>query len=117
VEAAAIAEIFDSVLESFNLDSRCVAGAGSIDLKKSEAGLLSFCESRSIPSVFFSADDLQSVQGGFSGSDFVKETTGVDNVCERAAVLASGNGSLLIKKTARNGVSIAAAAASVDLHF
>jgi cobalt-precorrin 5A hydrolase len=117
IEGAAIAEIFDAALESLNLDGRCVAGAGSIDLKKTEAGLLGFCESRSIPCVFFDAASLQSVKGSFSGSDFVKKTTGVDNVCERAAVLASGNGELLIKKTTRNGVSIAAAAADMDLCF
>jgi cobalt-precorrin 5A hydrolase len=114
---AAIAEIFDSSIESLSLDGRCVAGVGSIDLKKTEAGLLGFCKNRSIPCVFFDTAALQSVEGSFSGSDFVKKTTGVDNVCERAAVLASGNGEIIIKKTARNGVSIAAAAADMDLRF
>jgi cobalt-precorrin 5A hydrolase len=114
---SAIADFFDSSLESLDLDGRCVAGIGSIDLKKTEAGLLGFCENRSISCVFFDAAALQSVEGSFSGSDFVKKTAGVDNVCERAAVLASGNGKLLIKKTARNGVSIAAAIADIELSF
>ena len=39
----------------------------------------------------------------------MKEKTGVDNVCERAAVLASG-GPLLLKKTAGEGVTAALAA-------
>ncbi len=45
--------------------------------------------------------------GTFSASEFVRETVGVDNVCERAAVLAGG--SLIIPKTAAGGVTVAAA--------
>ena len=43
-------------------------------------------------------------------SPFVRQVTGTDNVCERAAVLASG-GPLLLKKTAGEGVTAALAAA------
>ena len=46
--------------------------------------------------------------GAFSVSRFVQGVTGVDNVCERAAVLASG-GTLLLPKYAHTGVTFAAA--------
>ena len=36
----------------------------------------------------YSAEELQAVEGEFTGSDFVKKQVGVDNVCERAALRA-----------------------------
>ncbi|MDR1256238.1 MAG: cobalamin biosynthesis protein [Spirochaetaceae bacterium] len=112
-----IAEAFDDALESLGLDGRCVAGVASIDLKKAEPGLLSFCKNRGLTCVFFGASELNAVEGRFSGSDFVREAAGVDNVCERAAVLASGNGKLIKGKTARRGVTAAAAIKEVLLRF
>ena len=49
------------------------------------------------------------MEGEFSSSQFVKSVTGVDNVCERSAVLAGGR--LIKKKKAADGVTVALAAA------
>ena len=57
----------------------------------------------------YSADELNEAEGEFEGSEFVKKTTGVDNVCERAAVISSG-GALVTGKFAHEGVTFAAAA-------
>ena len=46
--------------------------------------------------------------GAFSASGFVKSVTGVDNVCERSALLGSG-GTLIIKKNAGDGITMAVA--------
>ena len=43
----------------------------------------------------FSAEELEMAEGEFTPSPFVKKITGIDNVCERSAVLAGGR---LIKK-------------------
>ena len=37
----------------------------------------------------------------------MKETTGVDNVCERSALYKNKKGKLIVKKTAKNGVTVA----------
>ena len=80
----------------------------SIDLKKDEEALNMLSRYLKIPFVTFTADELNAVKGNFSSSDFVKETTGVDNICERAAVLLAGEGGkLYFKKKAGNGVTIA----------
>ena len=80
----------------------------SIDLKKDEEALNMLSRYLKIPFVTFSADELNAVKGNFSSSDFVKETTGVDNICERAAVLLAGEGGkLYFKKKAGNGVTVA----------
>lgn len=81
----------------------------SIDLKQNEPGLLAFCRAHGLELETFSAAELQGVPGEFSPSEFVERVTGVDNVCERAAVLGSG-GTLLLKKRTGDGVTMAVAA-------
>lgn len=82
----------------------------SIDLKAKEEGILEFCHKYQIPSRFYSSEELQKLPGSFSASAFVKSITGVDNVCERAALLGAGkNGKLLVKKQALDGVTLAVA--------
>lgn len=81
----------------------------SIDVKAKEEGILKFCEKYKIPFETYSAEELKNVTGKFTGSSFVSGQVGVDNVCERSAVLGSQGGSLLIKKTACNGMTAALA--------
>ena len=82
----------------------------TIDLKRNEPGLLDFCRAHGLELETFSAAQLGAVTGEFSASEFVEQVTGVDNVCERAAVLGS-NGTLCLKKRAMGGVTMAVAAA------
>lgn len=89
----------------------------SITTKQNEAGLLAFVEKYRLPICFYTADELQTAPGVFSASDFVRRTVGVDNVCERAAALSSGNGRKLYGKTVRDGVTIALYAESFRLRF
>mgnify|MGYP001032590711 CR=1 FL=1 len=81
----------------------------TIDLKRNEPGLLDFCRAHGLELETFSAAQLGAVTGEFSASEFVEQVTGVDNVCERAAVLGS-NGTLCLKKRAMCGVTMAVAA-------
>lgn len=97
----------------------------SIDLKKEEAGLLEFCETRNVPFETYTAEELQAVSGTFSASEFVTGVTGVDNVCERSAVKYASehgmnqgerllgrqakHGELLLRKQAYGGVTVALA--------
>lgn len=98
------------VLDDEGIYTQAMARVASIDVKQDEAGLLEFCESWKLPVLFFSADELMAVQGDFSASDFVKNTVGVDNVCERAAMRSAGkNAKLIVKKTCMDGVTVAIA--------
>lgn len=91
-----------------SLAPACIAAAASIDLKADEAGLLAFCRAHGWPITFYSAEQLRALPGPFTPSPFVQSVTGVDNVCERAAVLASG-GCIRIPKQAGGGVTFALA--------
>ncbi len=80
----------------------------SIDLKAREPGLLEACRTLGLPLSTYPAQALAALPGPFTPSAFVQSVTGVDNVCERAAVLGSG-GTLLAPKYAKNGVTLALA--------
>ncbi len=87
-----------------------ICAIASIDLKKAEKGLLELAQYLHVPFVTYTAQQLAQVPGEFSESDFVREQTGVSNVCERAAVMCAGDaGSLVLKKTAGNGITVAVA--------
>jgi len=85
-----------------------VCAIATVDTKRDEAGLLEFSQLYDLPLVFYTADELKNACGEFAGSDFVNETVGVDNVCERAAALCGGTDELVIKKTVKDGVTVAA---------
>ena len=106
--AAQLEAAFAAFCTDTNLAPVGITAAASIDLKQNEPGLLEFCRSHGWPVSFSSAAQLRAVPGTFSASRFVQGVTGVDNVCERAAVLASG-GTLLLPKYAHTGVTFAAA--------
>ena len=99
---------FAAFCSQHGLAPESIVSAASIDLKQNEAGLLEFCKKHNWNIPFFSAGQLRAVPGTFTPSTFVQNVTGVDNVCERAAVLASG-GTLCIPKQAGGGVTFALA--------
>lgn len=110
--AEEIARAVDLALAGQGISRQAAAGVYSIDVKAEEPGLLAFCRERRLPFGTFSAEELNRVQGDFAASAFVSGAVGVDNVCERSAVLGSGSGNesrLVIRKQAHQGVTVAAA--------
>ena len=101
-----IAEAVSRAAAQAGISLRAIAGVSSIDLKKDEPGLVAYCRGRGFPFETFSAEELRAVEGQFTPSSFVSSVTGVDNVCERSAVRASG-GQLIAGKMAREGVTVA----------
>ena len=113
VSAMALETAFRVFCEERGVVPEAIERAASIELKRDEAGLLSFCRTHAWPLRFYSAEALCAVPGAYSASAFVQGVTGVDNVCERAAVLCT-DGSLVEKKFARGGVTFALAARQRD---
>ena len=115
----AVAQAVDVCLEQAGMETAALAGVASIDIKSQEAGLLAFAERMHLPLQFYTAEELNQVEGKFTESAFVKQITGTDNVCERSAMLAAmtagelmgtaGSGMLLQPKTALDGVTAALA--------
>ena len=114
-EKEAIANAVEQVFRENGLDFRAVKCAASIDLKQDEEGLLSFCKEQNIPIHFYTAEELTALPGEFTPSPFVRKVTGVDNVCERSALVGADN--LIVKKTACHGVTVAVAMENWEVHF
>jgi cobalt-precorrin 5A hydrolase len=111
VSAEAVRDLVDQVFAENRLSPLRIRTICTIDIKRSEPGLVEFAEALGAPLLAFAAEELNAVAGDFAGSDYVLSVTGTDNVCERAAVAGGlsggGKGRLIVGKTARDGVTLA----------
>ena len=110
-------ELFEETALRFLRENRVsqlsLRAVASIDIKRDEPALVRFCEKYRLPLRVYSAEKLRGVRGLFAHSGFVERTTGVDNVCERAA--AAEGGRLLIGKTAADGITLALSCETEDI--
>ncbi len=113
------------ILEKRGIDIRSIYGIASIDLKCSEPGLLGYSEYMNIPTTFYPATELEKIPGDFDRSAFVEGITGVDNVCERAAIRlvmedepnATREKNLVVPKQKCEGVTVAIASKKGSISF
>lgn len=92
----------------YGLALASVARIASIDIKKDEQGLVDFAHKSGLEMLFFSSRELNCVNG-VSESSIVMKATGAKGVAEPAAVLAAGNGKLLVRKMKWKDVTVAIA--------
>ena len=97
------------MLTAHGILEEAVDMAATIDLKANEPGLLSLTEKKGWKFRTFSAEELRAAPGIYQASAFVQSVTGVDNVCERSAKLASNYGKIIIEKHGACGVTVACA--------
>lgn len=101
-------KMWDFVNDIFRLeglDIRAVKSIGSIDIKRDEYAIKNLANRLNVPFLTFTKDELNSASGDFFESEFVRKTVGVGNVCERAVCIQCNN--LIVKKTAREGMTVA----------
>ena len=120
-DARGIAEAAQKVLDRSGFHKEAFEQIASIDLKKEEQGILEYCKERNLPFETYSAEQLKEVEGSFAESKFVEETMGVDNVCERSAILGSSKhgekSNLILRKYAEDGVTAALARRKWSVQF
>ena len=109
-------ERFTRFCEENGILPEAICASATIDLKRDETGLSDFCAAHGWTLSFYTAEELAAVEGDFTPSAFVAQTTGVDNVCERAAVKRA-NGELTVKKYAGDGVTFALAKRNYSLDW
>ena len=103
-----IEALIDETLKTAGMKKEQIFALASIDKKQDEQGFLIWSRQHRVPFLTYTAKELQKVQGNFHASAFVESQVGVDNVCERSAVLAAG-GTLVFHKYAHTGVTFALA--------
>lgn len=102
-------EFLADCLREQGLTKDRLAAIGSVAEKADEEGICRLAAEMELPFLIFTAEELKAAEGSFQESAFVESTVGVGNVCERAAVLGSEGGRLLMRKTCRNGMTFAIA--------
>ncbi len=117
IHTSDIEGMFGKALAKIGASPDRVRALASINLKSDEPGLLEFASAHRLPITFYSAEELNSVEGEFSWSGFVNSVTGVDCVCERSAVKLSNGGRLLLRKFAGDGVTVAVAEEERSVDF
>ena len=80
----------------------------SIDAKSKERGLIELATELGIPFITYTVEELISLEGRFNDSDFVKDTVGVGNVCERSVAFYMKNaGKIVVQKVSKDGMTCA----------
>jgi cobalt-precorrin 5A hydrolase len=102
-----------NIIESENYHISAINALASIDKKANENGILEFAKKYGLPFNTYSAEELNSLEGDFTKSEFVKSVVEVDNVCERSAVIES-NGKLIRRKDTCDGAGVTVALAIND---
>ncbi len=102
-----------NILKKENYHILAINALASIDKKANEKGILEFAKKYDLPFNTYAADELNSLEGDFTKSEFVKSVVEVDNVCERSAVMES-NGELIRRKDTCNGAGVTVALAIND---
>ena len=105
------------VLAEHGLVMEQVQALASIDLKKEEPALLALAEKYRIPFAVYTAAELREIREVTSKSEFVERTAGVDNVCERAALLCGEGGKLFQGKRIGTSMTSALVRMPVTLEF
>ena len=114
-EPATLQDCVEAALVGLGLASESVCALATIDLKAAEPAVVELAAKHGWLLRTFSAQALAAQSGDFASSEFVRAHVGVDNVCERAALRNAET--LLVKKTARSGVTVAAAAEHWEVRF
>lgn len=117
-EADAIDAFISQALEASGIFVWQVKALATITLKAREEGLISWSRKQRIPFMTYTPEELEGVEGSTHPSQFVKAVTGVDNVCERAALKAAGSGGKLVyEKHGRDGMTLAIAKGNWSVRF
>lgn len=104
-----IKELVEESCRTQGIFPEAISRICSIDLKKEEPGIIAYSKEKKLDFITFTAEELKTISGNYTTSDFVRSITGVDNVCERSARLGSRMGELIQNKTGKNGVTVALA--------
>jgi cobalt-precorrin 5A hydrolase len=104
----------EAALERVHVPLARVHSFATVDIKRTSKPMLDAVEKLGAPLEFLSVEALRLVNNAELSPDsaMVQQKIGVGGVCERAALLATGNNSkLILKKTKQNGVTVAVAEA------
>ena len=116
-DPAKLREFVNTTLGSLGIAPERVSAVASIDIKRDEEAVLELARCLRAPARFYSSEELNSLEGDFSRSRFVQSVTEVDCVCERSAAMAAGGNDFILRKTARDGMTVAVCRRDISPRF
>jgi cobalt-precorrin 5A hydrolase len=105
-EEEIITAIIDA-LDRVNKSPLSIKHIATIDVKRSEKGIIDAANYYGVPLRIIDSEKVKGVEKSFETSNFVRNSIGVGAVAEPVAILSSDKGSLILKKTKYNGITIA----------
>lgn len=97
-----------ALLAEKGISEKSLLALCSIDAKSDEQGLIELAAELGIPFITYTAEELLLLEGRFNDSDFVKDTMGVGNVCERSVACYLKNaGKIVVQKVSKDGMTCA----------
>lgn len=109
IGAGNVKKAIKDAIKKVNIGLEAIRLVATVDLKRNEKGLIKACHDLDLPLVFISKESIGNYRGEISKSDMVKWYIGLDGVCEPCALLAGRRARLILKKEARDGVTVALA--------
>jgi cobalt-precorrin 5A hydrolase len=79
----------------------------TVDIKAEEPGLVAFCRRHGIALRIISKRQIEARPWVSKPSEWVRQSVGLDGVCEPCALIASTRGRLVVPKTTLDGVAVA----------
>ena len=111
---AEIEEAVAGVFSEHGLSLKSVRNIATIDLKKSEAGLMEFALKYRLPIEYFDKESLSGADFPSPASDVVLKYVGTPAVCESAAIISSGTSLFVSKASFKGAVTVAVARLSFN---
>lgn len=99
------------------IPSVAVAKVISIRERNGEDAIREYCEERNIPFITYTKDELEDVSGKFTEVKCEQSVAGIDNICERCAILGSNSGRVLRRIYEENGITISLAIKKWNVEF
>jgi cobalt-precorrin 5A hydrolase len=88
-------------------DLSCVRELVTVDLKANEPGLVALSQRYGIPLRVVARHQIEARPWVTKPSEWVRQSVGLDGVCEPCALIACGRGRLVVPKTTLDGVAVA----------
>ncbi|MDO8530692.1 MAG: cobalamin biosynthesis protein [Dehalococcoidia bacterium] len=104
-----IERLVRQTLQDAGLSVKSVRNLASIDAKRGEPGLEEVARRLGVPIVYYTAEQLNAVEGVESESKAALAAVGAKGVCEPAALLSAGARRLLVSKRKTTSVTVAVA--------
>lgn len=102
-------------LKKMKIVEERVGGVCSIILKKDELAINELAKYFKVPARFYTSEQLNSIPGEFTKSEFVKTVASVDCVCERSACMMGTE--LICRKTICDGMTLAISRVPIIARF